>query len=153
MRNVVIRKATLKDIKLLDNFQQELGEYERKFGHLSKKGHLHYFSEKELKKIFRSGAVFIAYDKEKPIGCIAAEIENVTGNWCKYKKRGMIHLLFVKQRYRRKGVGSKLITNALSYLKAKKLKWIGIRALSKNKQAMKLYERFGFKELQLEMKL
>jgi len=65
--------------------------------------------------------------------------------YLKYKDNGyLIDGLYVKKEYRRQGIATLLIKEALYILKRKKAKYIDTNVFYNNKIAYKLYKSFGF---------
>lgn len=62
-----------------------------------------------------------------------------------YNDIGYIDDLFILRNYRRKGFASKLINKFIKILKKKKIKLIRLGVNPKNKIAIKLYNKIGFK--------
>ncbi|MFA5071720.1 MAG: GNAT family N-acetyltransferase [Candidatus Pacearchaeota archaeon] len=95
----------------------------------------------------KKGIIFFAEDK-KLIGYIIGETEkNIWG------EKGYINYFFVKQEFRKKGVGSDLLKNFISELKKRKITRCNLHVDLENKKAIKLYERFNFKQDSILMKL
>ncbi len=57
----------------------------------------------------------------------------------------VIDALYVSDNYRNKGIATKLIEYALSWINDKKCKSIDVSVINANISAKKLYEKFGFK--------
>ncbi len=70
-----------------------------------------------------------------------------------HKKFGKIYDLFVMKEYRNRGVGTALLKSAIEDLKTHGVEIICVEVLSKNINAISLYEKFGFREKMLEMRL
>ena len=54
--------------------------------------------------------------------------------------------IFIDHKYRRKGLATKIIQHLEKLAHEKKIKKITMRVMPKNKPAIKLYEKIGFKE-------
>ncbi len=61
-------------------------------------------------------------------------------------KVGTIYDLFVRREYRQRGIGTALLKSAIDDLKERGMKIVRINVLSKNLNAIYLYEKFGFRE-------
>ncbi|EMR08451.1 hypothetical protein PNEG_03281 [Pneumocystis murina B123] len=81
------------------------------------------------------------YAKEEDIivGAIICKLEN-------HKKclRGYIAMIAVKKEYRRKGIASKMVEKVLSIMKEKNTDEVILETEVTNKEAIILYENFGF---------
>ena len=68
------------------------------------------------------------------------------------EKYGFISDLFVKKRYRGKGISSEFKNKAFEWFRQKKIKHAAIGVYSNNKKARKIYSKWGFIEHHIEMK-
>ena len=64
-----------------------------------------------------------------------------------------INELYVDPSFRRKGIGIKLMEQALKYLKTKGITHVRINVNAGNQAAINLYRKFGFKDHSLGMQL
>ncbi len=64
-----------------------------------------------------------------------------------FKKRGEIIDLYVKPSFRGKGIGTLLLKKALEELKERGIEVVQLSVISKNRAAIKLYEKFRFVEV------
>jgi len=84
------------------------------------------------------------YIQWEPNGCFAAEVDGTPVGYVfsiSYDQLGWIGLLRVDPNYRNRGIGSKLMQKAISYLHNKGVKVIKLEAVQK---AVDLYKRLGF---------
>ena len=58
--------------------------------------------------------------------------------------------LMVRERFRRFGIGRKLIEAAESFAKSKKARWLRLSVLARNTSARKIYSSVGFSELYID---
>jgi ribosomal protein S18 acetylase RimI-like enzyme len=68
-----------------------------------------------------------------------------------YKKIGYIDDLFVSKNFRGKNIGTLLIKEFMNILKKKKIMKCKLGVHIKNKKALKLYKKFGFKIYHYDM--
>ena len=87
--------------------------------------------------------LYLAEDNDNIMGYIFIKIEN---------DKAKIDALFVDEKYRKQGIATKLIEDAISYVKEKKIKVLTINVLSNNLEAKNLYLKF-FKPFKEELKL
>lgn len=82
---------------------------------------------------------FIAKEGDIIIGTIICKLEN-------HKKhlRGYIAMIAVKKEYRRRGIASKMVEKILSIMKEKDTDEVILETEVTNKEAITLYENFGF---------
>ncbi len=147
-----IRRATIDDFEKVLPIKLESKEEERKYNPglepIKKvienyKGYLRNDIESEWR------AVFIAEDKEV-IGIIVAKVYRtliVAG----YERRGYLTNLYVKPKFRRKGIGKELFNTAVAWLKKKKAKGVTLEIHSANKDKVNFYHKFGFKDFTIKM--
>lgn len=62
----------------------------------------------------------------------------------------LIHDLVVRDRYRGKGLGRKLIEAAESFAKTNDARWLRLSVLARNRSARALYSSLGFSELYVD---
>lgn len=106
--------------------------------------------EKELKKEFdeqiKRKDIFIFYliEEEKVIGYL-----NIL--WISKNKYSYLNDITIKEKFRGKGYGKKLMDKFIEFSKRKKAKKLGLGVRAQNKQAIKMYEKYGFKTVGLNM--
>lgn len=103
------------------------------------------FNDKKIK-------IFIYEIEGKIVGYINFSIIKCS-SYTKVKYRGEIHDLFVSKKYRKKGIGKKLVNYALSFFNSKNIKNIFISVSSNNISSITFYENLGFKETVKKMNL
>ena len=154
-----IRKATIKDFSIIDDFQVKMGAFEKELSptlrKLYRKGEARSRTAKEIKDYLQSAEalVLIAEVNGKPVGCGLAEVKKVYGAWSKFKYAGKMGLLFVEKKYRNKGVAEKIFKTRVRWLKSKKVAFITIKVLAENKKVLSWYHKRGFEDYMIEMKL
>ncbi len=62
-------------------------------------------------------------------------------------KKGQIYDLYVKPLYRNVGIGTLLLEHALKELREHTVQMVQLIVMSKNTAAIRLYEKFGFREV------
>ena len=92
-----------------------------------------------LKNLEKYKTVLIAYEEEKPVGCIAmTEVQNEICN---------LGRVFVKESYRNRGIATKLLNEIEGYAKKEQAKILKLDTYERFVQAVHLYEKFGFKRI------
>jgi ribosomal-protein-alanine N-acetyltransferase len=96
-----------------------------------------------------SPSLFNFFYETYPKGFIVAEKDHkiigfIIGVQMKPEK-GKILMLSVLEKYRRQGIGSKLLAEYLKGISNKKIKKVALEVRTDNKKAIKFYQRYGFK--------
>lgn len=160
---IVIRKAMLKDIHTLTSLENELYDNQVEYLRESKSQNLDDFilknnSNKFLKqfilKMIRSknGLVLIAeFDKEIAGYLIIIIKKNIP--IFKLEKLAEITDIYIKEEYRGKGISNKFRDEVFKWYKIKKISSIILDMLPNNIHAKMIYEKWGFNEFLIEMRM
>lgn len=100
------------------------------------------------------GVLFLAYDHQKIVGCIAAIIEKQSKkNLLELPptKAGRILELFVWDEYRNLGLGKKLMAKAENYLRQKRCDVIRVEVFAPNKAAHNFYRQLNYQNRLIDM--
>ena len=94
-------------------------------------------------------SLFNFFYETYPRGFIVAEKDHkiiafIIGVQMKPEK-GKILMLSVPEKYRRQGIGSKLLAEYLEKISKEKVKTVGLEVRIDNKKAIKFYQKYGFK--------
>lgn len=99
----------------------------------------------KLKKSLREPEwkrIWVSHDGNKIIGRV-----ELSGHSDKYSLHRSILIITVESRYRKLGLGQKLIATAISWAKEQSdLEWIDLNVFAHNTPAINLYKKFGFVE-------
>jgi len=104
--------------------------------------------KKDLKK--RNKMLLVA-EKREVIGFVIGELEKELSERFKYDTRGAISELVVKKEHRGEGVGKALLETIMTKLKKKGAKLAYLLVDRRNRHAIKLYEKMGFKNVLYDM--
>ncbi len=136
-----IKKATKKDfydfVSIKYNFNEEYGIL----------GKDHNFLLKEFSDYLKKGAVFIAITDNRIIGYLCGLIEKDI-----YGVSGYIGEIFVEEKFRGKGISTRLKDEFISYLKSKQIHICRID-VNPNNSAQEVYKNWGFKTDKYRMSL
>lgn len=154
-QKVQIRKATRKDLPILLELATELFAYHA--NGLHNKNYLPAKNAAALRKKHyiemlnkpKERAFFIAEINHAPIGMIIAAIEEIPPVYIEHK-RGSIREFYVREAYRKLGIGKKLMQTATKWLREKKLKTIGLQCWYANTPSRNAYEKMGFKAIHVK---
>ena len=103
-----IRKATIKDFEKLMELKSEFYLWECKVDKRLNPGYVNKGLGSRLAKNLRqkNTVLFIAEDKKDIVGYAGAEIQKNPA-YVKFKKKGHLFNLYVRPKYRRKGIGKR----------------------------------------------
>ncbi len=152
---VKIRKAKISDVNRIDEIYVEgsIDEGKLQFPNISLKEIKKDLDKKQNPR--RQG--FRQYMKSKKHYWIVAEekgkIIGFGQAWIKNKETGITESVYVNKRYRKKGIGKKIMGDMIKWLKTKKLKYIESSAYLRNKPSVKLHKKLGFKPFLIRMRL
>lgn len=147
MKNYIIREAKIEDLKKIQELSQELIEFEKNMTKneylvsmnwaLSNKGYENYKKNIERENDF----LYVVCINENIIGYMTCWINNKK-DWDKYSTLE-IGNIYVKEKYRGKGIGTELINTAKKICKEKDIKYMQLKVLSDNSSAINFYRKNG----------
>ncbi len=149
-----IRKAGLSDVKTIDRFQHQIGLHERNIDPSFRRKDKILTSQKEIRRKIRSrNCLFLIAEADgKAVGCGSGEISKNKGTWSRYKYKGFIGTMYVKDEYRRRGIAGKIIEELLKWFRRKGIKDIRLQVYQNNEPAVRAYRKHGFKDCIVEMR-
>ena len=146
-----IRIATLKDLQILLQFEQGIIEAERPFDPTLKNGDINYYSIPDLINNEASD-IYVAEINDKIVASGYVKIKT-NKPYLKHEKQGYLGFMFVDNNYRGQGL-NKLISNALfKWCKSRHIFDIRLDVYDENSSAIKAYEKIGFKNHLINMRL
>ena len=145
-----IKAATKKDFDKINELDEKICLYEKKFDPLIRVGK---FEKKNVKEIFKfkDKKAFLAVENNKVVGHIIG--------WMEKRKLynninvGFICDIFVERKFRNKGIGGALMKEMMKWFKKKGARYEELHVYTGNKKAQKLYKQAGFKEYDKVMRL
>ena len=151
MNNIVIRKATIDDLKIIQKLNNDLCDLERdnydptlvEDWSISERG------KKYFSYLINNHCVVVAEIKNDIVGYLAGTI-NEKGTYEKIQY-GEINNMFIKENRRRIGIGKMLIDNFKDYCKLNGVNNIKVVAKYKNKGAIEFYHKNGFEDFDLTL--
>ena len=149
--NPVVRKATLKDVPILLEFEQGLIKAERPMDPTIKDGKISYYDVSEFIKNEDSTLYVVELDN-KIVASGYAKIKP-DRHYLKHKVQGYLGFMFVPEPHRGQGY-NKLIIDALTdWCKSKGVHEIRLEVYDVNSSAIKAYEKAGFKKHLITMRM
>ena len=101
--------------------------------------------KERLKNLIENQEIYVAKIEEKIIGYIIINIKEKNNNFMRYRKLLNIDTLCVDEKYRGKGIGTKMLKFANEIGKKKNCTDIYLTVSPENENAIKVYENFGMK--------
>jgi len=148
--SVKIRKATLKDLPVLLDFEQRLIGVERPMDiSLEQDKKINYY---DIGSIIESdlAELYVATIEDEIIASGYGLIKRNDAKFS-YRKYGYIGFIYVKDEHRGQGM-SKLIINAIfNWFRTKNIVEVKLTVYEENPSAIKAYEKLGFKKNLIEM--
>jgi diamine N-acetyltransferase len=154
--DISIRKAAVEDLESILKLNKALFDYEEKFNSeynlgwtYSEKGQ-NYF-RKRIKD--DSSIVLVAETGNRIVGYLLIFID--THSIRKTNPIAEVENMFIDREYRKHGIGTELMKEAIKLIKEKGIKRIDVEVEAQNFEAIKFYKSIGFEdfEITLEMKL
>lgn len=160
---IVIRKAKLKDIDLILNFEKKLI---KSADDIINKYCPQYFADYQLKKNYeeilckyikgriysKNDAIFIAQINGKAVGHIIISIKKSHPIF-KMDKYGRINTVYIEEKFRGKSISSKLKDEALKWFKKKYITRVSLNVFPNNQKAINAYKKWGFSTGLIEMRM
>jgi len=149
--NYITRKAILKDLPSLLEFEQGVIEAERPFDPTIKEGYITYYDISELINNEES-EVFVVEQDQLIVASGYAKIKG-DRHYLKHVKIGYLGFMFVHKAHRGQGLNQLIINELLKWCKERKIFEIRLDVYDDNLTAIKAYEKVGFKKHMTNMRL
>lgn len=151
MDNLLIKKATLEDLKTIQNLNNQLFELEKENYDstlvsnwpLTNEGKL-YFED-----LINNHYVIVAILNDEIVGYLAGTI-NEKGSY-EEVQYGEINNMLIKDECRGYGIGKKLINNFKDYCRENNIYNVKVEASAKNENAINFYKKNGFEEFNITL--
>ncbi len=156
---VTIRKAEEKDRGAFMALEREFCEYYRESGFNTQFNPIDcksipesFFAKSFDQLISGDGFFFVAEADGEVVGCVEAEIvEPYEKELYRITKAGHINSVFVSREYRNKGIGTKLINEAMEWIKSQGIEICTLSVVTGNDIALTAYEKLGFRPERTKM--
>ena len=146
-----VRKATKEDIPILMEFMKGLVEAERPMDPTIKDGHVIYY---DLLKIITNECSEL-YVVEKDTEIVASGYAKIKDDrpYLKHEKHGYLGFMYVPKKHRGNGYNKLIIDVLLVWCKERGIDEIRLDVYDVNHQAIRAYEKAGFKKHLINMRL
>lgn len=160
---IVIRKAKLKDIDLILNFEKKLI---KSADDIMIKYCPQHFVDYRLKNDYgeilskyikgriysKNDAIFIAELNGKPVGHIMLSIKKSHPIF-EMGRYGRINTVYIEEKFRGKSISSILKDEAFKWFKKKDINRVSLNAFPDNVKAISAYKKWGFSTSLIEMRM
>jgi GNAT superfamily N-acetyltransferase len=149
--DVTVRQATPGDLGALLRFQQGVVEAERPFDPTLKDGSVHYY---DIAALIASTDVhfLVAECGSDLVGCGFARIE-AAEHYLKHPMHAYLGLMYVDPTHRGQAVNGKIVDALKTWCRARQITELRLEVYSGNRAAIRAYQKQGFAEHMLEMRL
>lgn len=151
MENFIYERASIKNLKEVQLLNNELFKYEaeNKFDFYIPNWALGEKAANYFKDLISNQYVEIVYFEKSPIGYLAGSITDIPY----YQgKSAELENMFIKEEYRKLGIGSKLVNNFVLWTQSHDCKRVFITASQGNVDTIKFYQKKGFEILNTTLK-
>ncbi|MDX1365145.1 GNAT family N-acetyltransferase [Arenibacter latericius] len=151
MEQYMIRKATLGDLNVLKNIEQEIIKAERPFDETLDKDPISYYDLREL-MMADNARVLVAEDNGEIVGTGFGVIRDAKP-FLNHEKYAYLGFMYTAEAYRGKGVNKVIVDALLAWAKTKGINEARLTVYSDNSPAIRAYEKSGFKNHIIEMRV
>ncbi len=147
----IVRKATLKDVPVLLEFEQGLIKAERPMDPTIKDGKISYYDVSEFIKNEDSTLYVVELDNN----IVASGYAKIKPDrhYLKHEVQGYLGFMFVPEQHRGKGYNKLIIDSLTDWCKSKGVYEIRLDVYDINTSAIKAYEKVGFKKHLITMRM
>ena len=150
-KNITIRKATLKDLDILLEFEQGVIVAERPLDPFLSEDKIFYYNIPEL-IVSEKANLLVAVSNDELIASGYLRIED-SKTFHKNPQHGYIGFIYVKPTFRGQKISALILDSLKEWAKDKNLKELRLDVYSNNIGAVKAYERFGFTKSLVNMRM
>ncbi|PHD40114.1 GNAT family N-acetyltransferase [Bacillus toyonensis] len=138
---IINKQITLEEIEVIRNPLDKLHAYHNSKSKFFSGDYPRITFEERIKEYEKN----LKYGEYRVELLIEAETDNILGFYIAYGKKvsGKIEVLFVDEKYRRNGLGLKLMNSAMEWFKEKQIYEIELTVVYGN-EAVSFYEKLGF---------
>lgn len=151
MRQVKIRKAELRDLATLLEFEQSIIEYERPFEELMQTENFNYYDLKEF-MVSDDAEVLVAEVDGQLIGSGFARLKG-SRHYLRDEYYAYLGFMYVDPKHRGKGVNQLIVKRLIDWSKNKGMKSVCLTVFEDNEAAIKAYNKVGFRKQFVEMRM
>lgn len=146
-----IRKATLSDLPILLEFEQGVIHAERPFDPTIQSGNINYYNISEL-ITSENSEVYVVEINNEVVASGYAKIKT-DRHYLKHEHQGYLGFMFVSEAHRGKALNKLIIDALLKWCKDRRIYEIRLDVYDDNLSAIKAYQKIGFKNHMINMRL
>ncbi|MEP6711478.1 MAG: GNAT family N-acetyltransferase [Ferruginibacter sp.] len=150
MENIIIRKATTKDLPVLLTFEQGVIHAERPFDSTLKKGQTQYYNIEEMIAAAHIELLVAEFNSDI-ISSGYARIEN-SKPYLQHQQHAYLGFMYTLPQYRGKGINNMIIEVLKTWSLAQGITELRLDVYDGNAGAIKAYEKAGFARHMIEMR-
>jgi GNAT superfamily N-acetyltransferase len=148
---ITCRTATLEDLPVLYEFEQEIIAFERPYDSTLKEGQLNYYDIKAM-ILSETAIVIVAVNDTEIVGSAYAKIKAALP-YLNHENFAYLGFMFVKPTYRGQGINQLIIEELKMWTKSKGLKELRLNVYYDNDSALRAYEKSGFVRHRINMRM
>lgn len=152
MTNINLRQATVADLEILLQFEQNILEAERPFNSSIKPVDASYYDLKDMINDDNT-LLLVAYIDNQIIGSGYAQIRPSKTSSLIHKTHSYLGFMYVETEFRGLGINNKIIDELIKWTKNQGVSNLYLDVYEGNKAAIRAYEKVGFSMSLVEMKL
>lgn len=151
MDRIITRKAVLKDLEKLYDFEQGVIKAERPFDPTLKTGHINYYDLEEMISASHIELV-VAELNNTIIGSGYARIDK-SEPYLQHDNHAYLGFMYVDPGFRGQGVIKSIVDHLINWARLQKVNEVRLEVYVDNSSAIKAYEKLGFSKHIIEMRL
>ena len=148
---IKIRQAANEDLPAILAFEQAVVAAERPYNNEVKDGTVHYYDMAALISSDQS-RVLVAEDSARLVATGHATLKPSL-NYLNHDRHAYLGLMFVEPEYRRQGIIQEIIEGLLQWARSEGVTDFYLDVYGENEAAVKAYEKLGFRQNLVEMRL
>lgn len=148
---ITTRKATLEDLPVLLEFEQEIIKAERPFDVTLKEEKISYYDIKAM-ILADDIEVIVVVDNDMPVSSGYASIVTPK-KYFKFDKFAYLGFMYTSPSHRGRGINKIVVQALFDWIKSKKIHEVRLDVYTENIGAIKAYEKAGFKKNLLNMRV
>lgn len=149
--NLIVRRATLKDLPILMEFMSRLVEIEQTMDSSIKNGKIIYYDLRHIIQDNSSDLYVVQINKK----LVASGYVKIKDNkpYLKHNQYGYLGFMYVLEKYRGNGYNKIIINTLLKWCKDRGINEVQLDVYNSNPYAIRAYEKVGFKKNMINMRM